>query len=595
MAIIRNGGTITWHGLTHGNGLEFHYRALQDLLWPEMDWHRWREKQLHCFVNYKYIGEMGCAASAKTTSAAANHLADWYCFADCTTVLVSSTDLQSLDLRAWGAIKRLHTEAIDQFPWLPGYLIEGRRVIVLDERDERSEGRDFRNGLCAVPLKRGGAFVGLGPLIGVHNKRIKMLADELQLCPRAFLDSASNLSKCEDFKLTGLGNPNETTNAHGVLCEPASDLGGWESGIDQTPKTKTWRTRYPNGICLQLPGSDSPNMDVPEDQPVPYPYLMTRKQMEEDALIWGRDDWHFTMMNDARMPRGQGSRRVITRQLCEKSGALLDPIWNDTSIIKVGALDAAYRSVGGDRCVFVECRFGRLAYDQGSLPLLTAMAQVTNTPLPGKMIFALADTVIVPISGEIGAESPEDQIAKFCRKECEKRGILPENFMYDAGMRTSLVTAFARLWTPAVTSVDFGGSPTEEEVSAEIRIPANKYYFKFVTELWFSVRMCIESKQFRGLSKEAMWEFCAREWKHRPGTNKIEVETKQEMKEKSTRSPDIADAIVTALYCARKRGFRISRLGTPIVPAEQPEEDWRAKLREASRKAWRSGELEPTS
>ena len=52
--------------------------------------------------------------------------------------------------------------------------------------------------------------------------------------PRAFLDSAANLSKCEDFKLVGLGNPNETTNAHGVLCEPHPDLGGWE-GLAQGP------------------------------------------------------------------------------------------------------------------------------------------------------------------------------------------------------------------------------------------------------------------------------------------------------------------------------------------------------------------------
>src|SRR5262249_36139301 len=126
----------------------------------------------------------------------------------------------------------------------------------------------------AVPCKHGETFIGLGSYVGIHNERVRLLADELHLMARAFLDSTSNLSKCPDFKMVGIGNPNETTNAHGVLCEPAPEIGGWESGIDQANKTNTWQTRFPNGICIQLPGSDSPNMDTPADKPVPYPYLM---------------------------------------------------------------------------------------------------------------------------------------------------------------------------------------------------------------------------------------------------------------------------------------------------------------------------------
>src|SRR5262245_8250174 len=360
MEMIRHGGLITLPSTKQrfGNGLAYHMRRFQELIWPEKIWHRWAILELECYCKYTYIGEMGCAAAGKTDSAGSNVLAEWYCFPDKTTALVASTGFRELDARVWGTIKRYHKLAKRRCPTIPGNLIEGKRTIINDTRDEAAEGRDFRNGLIAVPCKHGETYVGLASYVGIHNERIRLIGDELHLMPRAFLDSTSNLSKCPDFKMVGIGNPNETTNAHGVLCEPSPEMGGWESGIDQNNKTDTWPTRFPRGICIHLPGSDSPNMDTPEDQPVPYPFLMTRQQMEDDAQIWGKEDWHYTMMNEARMPRGQGSRRFITRQMCLKFGAQEEPNWLNNNRTRIACLDAAYRGVGGDRCVFMRMEFG---------------------------------------------------------------------------------------------------------------------------------------------------------------------------------------------------------------------------------------------
>lgn len=569
----------TWAGM----GKFYHYKRFQEICWPEKKWHRWAEEELKAFLDHTYIGEMGCAAAGKSDNAVCSVLTDWYCFPDETTVLVSSTDLASLDLRVWGMIKRYHRLAKERFSWLPGHLIEGRRVIVVDHKSESAEGRDFRNGLIAVPVKKGSAWVGLGPLVGLHNKRVRLVADESNLMPRVFIDSTANLSKCPDFKLVALGNPNETTNAHGFVCEPATELGGWEGGIDQTPKTKTWKTRLPNGICLQLPGSDSPNMDVPEGEDPPFPFLMTRKQMEDDAQIWGVDDWHYTMMNEARMPRGQGSRRVVTRQMCEKFGALIEPQWRDTQRTKIAFLDAAYRGVGGDRCVFGELQFGYES--EADLPSIVVSNVISQKPfsMGGKQIIGLIDTIVIPITAGIAtAEQPEDQIVKFVRNQCEARGIPPENVFIESGMKTSLVTAFSRLWSPLIESVDCGGRASEDQVSAEIKVQCRDYYSKFVTELWYSVRLCIEARQFRGLSKEVMWEFCSREWKNVSG-NRIEVESKVEMKAKTGRSPDLADAVAVGVYGARKRGFVIQRLTSPTEKRTRMGRDWRDEIREKAK------------
>lgn len=577
-------------GETAGNGMFFHFKRLQQLLWPEMAWHRWRELQTECFLKYTYIGEMGCAAAGKSQTSSMNFLADWYIWPDCTTVLVSSTTLDLLDVRAWGMVKALHKSAKSLHDWLPGHLIEGRRVIIQDSRNESLDGRDFKNGVIAVPCKKGNQYTGLSSYAGIHNKRVRLLGDELALMPRAFLDSTSNLSKCEDFKMVGIGNPNETTNAHGALCEPAPELGGWEGGIDQTPKTKTWPTRWPNGVCIQLPGEDSPNMDVGPDEPPPFPYLMTRKQMQDDAQIWGVNDWHFSMMNSARMPHGQGSRRVLTKQACLKFGAFEAATWRDTRITKIAFLDAAYRGVGGDRCVFGEFNFGQEAAPLGdAAKLLTNLiAQETNT-VSNRQVIALVDLTTIPISAEKGADLAEDQIVKYVMEQCERRGIPPENFFFDSGMRTSLVQAFSRLWSPWVGSVDCGARPSETAVSADIKTLCKDYYSKFVTELWYSVRMAVESRQFRGLTEEACTEFCTREWKMVSG-NRIEVETKEDMKLKSGRSPDLADAIAVGLYGARQKGFVIARLVAPETQRRHGR-DWRDDAREKAGQLHRAGNL----
>ncbi len=552
MVMIRAGGTIRGKG----NGLFFHFRRFQELLWPEKQWHRWNILQTECFLQYRIIGEMGPASSGKTNSAATNILADYYVWPDCTTVLVSSTEREMLEMRVWGEIKKYHRMAQDQFPdAIPGNLIESRQRIVTDSKFDAIEGRDFRNGVCGVPCKKGGNYVGLGSYVGIKNKRVRLVADEGHLMPRAYVDAIANLNKNVEFKCLVLGNPKETIDALGAVCEPAAHLGGWDGGIDQTPKTKTWPTRFENGICIQLPGSDCPNMEVPEDVPPPYPFLITRSAIAADIAFYGKDSLQFTMMDEGRMPRGQGLRRVITRQQCLKFGAMEDPVWKDENRVHIGFLDAAYGAIGGDRCVFGELQFGKDVND--------------------RQILALVETMLVPVT-VTNDEIPEHQIVHFVKGQCDLRRISPENFFFDSTGRGSLMSAFARLWSAYVCGVEFGGRPSERIVSSNIRLTCQEYYFNFVSELWYSVALIIQCGQFRGMTEEVMQEGCMREWGI-VGANKIQVEPKDKMKIKTGRSPDLFDALVSGVEGARQRGFVINQ-----VPAKDtaPRDDlWKRDLK----------------
>jgi len=573
----RHGGYIEAKGLRFGNGLLFHFKRVISLLWPQWVWHKWSDLFVALYLEHRTLVVIGASSTGKTACAAICALTDYYLFPECTTILCCSTEKEMLEQRIWGEIKALHRTAKLR-AMVPGHLIEGRMRMVTDSKDEAEEGRDFRNGLLGVALKKGGQFVGLSSFIGVKNKRVRLFCDELHLCNRVVVDSISNLDKNPDFKAVGLGNPKDTTDALGIMGEPAATLGGWDGGLDQEPVTKFWKTRRPEGVCLQYVGTDSPNLDGKLGIP-----LITQEAIDRDIAEYGRDSWQFWMMDQGVMPKGQGNRRVLTRQLCDKFGARNMPIWRSTKRTKIASLDAAYRGVGGDRCILAFSEFGQEAAEDESQKITDAMQsglvyQMADNP-SRRTLFAIVEVLLVPVNPTL-TEPAEDQIASFVRNACEYRGVAPENFFFDAGMRTSLVTAFARLWSTAVNSLDFMGSASQEMVSADIQVRACDYYYNRITEVWYSVRLCVESGQFRGMPETMMNEFCQREWCI-AGKNKIQVEPKDKMKQKVGRSPDEADCGAIALLGAIQKGFIIRKL----KPKDEPEQDesWKHRLTQESR------------
>jgi len=579
----KGGGWKGAHGQC-GNGLEWHFREAIRLAWPEVEFNKWLDLFIHNWLIHRTTVAIGPASSGKTFDAAICNLLDYYCHPYDTTVLICSTTKERLEDRIWGEIKKLHRIAKGKFPWLSGNLIEGRQRIVTSSRYESSEGRDFRNGIIGVPCKKGGDYVGLGDFVGIKNRRIRLCGDELQLLPRVFVDAILNLDKNPDLKVTAMGNPKETTDALGVLGEPEAQLGGWDGGIDQTPVTKVWKIRRPEGICLQFVGSDSPNLNGQMKAP-----LITQAAIDRDVAFYGKDSVWFTMMNQGMMPKGQGARRILTRQMCLKFGALEDPVWKDSNRTKILFLDAAFKGAGGDRCVWGELQFGNSLPDLESQQerILDGLMRRDDAPPRDTQIIAIIETGIVPIRNDID-ELPEHQIVEFMRQKADERNIPPDNMFYDGSMRSSLVSAFSRIWSPACNALDFQGNATDRMVSHDIDLPCNKYYYNFVTELWFSVRLVVEAGQFRGMTEDVMLEGCQREWGI-VGKNQHKVEGKDDMKVKTGRSPDLFDALVCGIEGARRKGFVIRRMTNKRVSRET--QAWKRDLQERAKALWHGKEL----
>lgn len=559
--MIRNGGR--WrapNGRTVGEGLFYHYRALETVLWPEDDHHRWSDLALKSAVENKICVFMGPGDSNKTYSAAKFCLADYWTFPNDTMSMISSTDGRGLELRVWGKIKDLFNRARERFPYLPGQVIESLKAIATDDIEEDDKARVLNRGIIGIPCLSGGKYVGLGKYVGIKQKRVRLFADECQLMGISFLDAVSNLMGNPDFKALFMGNPIDTMDPLGKAAEPEE---GWDTFAEPT-HTTTWKTRFKNGVCVNFVGTDSPNFDYPQDQPVKYDYLISRRKLAEVEAFWGKDSLQWYSQCVGVMKSGLTAHRVITKELCRQHKAFGDVVWKGEQRLVIAALDAAYSGTGGDRCVLGHGEFG--------------------IDIDGVEMLKIFPPVVVPINMKmIVTKIAEDQIADYVKKYLSKNNVSITNLFYDSTGRGTLGSSFARIFgTMTPVPVEFGGSASRRPVRHDLYVMekggqkrlkrCDEHYSKFVTELWFSVRYLIECEQLRGLPEDVCAEGCMREYGLVAG-NRIEVEKKEDTKERMGRSPDLFDWLATLVEGARQRGLKIKRLGIEFNQ-DNPDQQW---------------------
>jgi len=543
-----------------GSSLSFHFENFRKIVWPHLDDHRWHNLCRDEILSHKVCVLMGPGSSGKTHESAWISLTDYWCWPDITCVLVSSTDIRGLKKRVWGEITDLWEIGVEKFPKLSGHLLDSAIALTTDDIEDCEAGqrkiRDMRKGIFGVPCVQGGSFVGLSKFLGIKQKRMRLVADEASMMGQNFLSAFANLNKNEDFRAIVLGNPNDPLDPLGKAAEPKE---GWTDDYMEPTKTTCWNTRFMNGRCVNLVGLDSPNFDYPEDQPTKFKYLISREKIKNTLSFFPKDSLEYYSQCVGVMKVGMLARRVITRDLCEKFGALEDVVFDGAhERTLVAGLDSAY---DGDRCALTVCEMGKT--------------------LDGKVVLRVQPAVIVPVTVKSDL-IPEDQISEFCKTYCEDRGILPQNFGHDSTGRGSLGTSLARVWSAKCHPVEFGGQPTARPVSLDLFVQdeatgakrlkrCDEHFSKWVSEAWYVVRMAIEAGQIRNLPEETMEEGCLREFSIVKG-NRIEIEPKRKMKERIGRSPDLFDSLAICIEIARRKGFQISKMA--VDKKKNPGNSW---------------------
>lgn len=555
-----------------GLGLFHHIRALQKILWPWKQWHKWNEGlMLPELCRGGRLAVFGPASSGKSVEAVWFGLCMYYANPDKTTVLCSSTTNDSLNRRIFGYVKEFHKLAKEIYPDLPGCMIESKNMLVTDGKEV--EGRNFKNGILGVALKKGGQWMGMEEFVGIKNDVIIMLADEVQFCPEGFWNSAANMeANGEHTIVVALGNLPDTFCPLAKAAEPKL---GWDS-LPESDKSRVYETRWYGGRAVQLIGMDSPNLDYPEDKE-PFPKLIGRRFIRQSEHNYGKDTPLYHMFVSGKVPRGTLSRSVFTRSQCLKFHAMEQVVWGHDEIVRGYALDAAYKGVGGDRTCGVPFGFGKDS--------------------KGEWKFALLDSPKVYTGSDTEKLEHEDAIALQCRSECDRYHVEPAHVFFDGTGRSSLTIAFARLWSNAVVPIEFGGAASERPSFTGLRHfdgknagetkSCREVYHKFVTELCFAVAACIVFDQMRGMTEEIVEEGSRRLWNPVAG-GKVEVEPKDDMRLRLGRSCDLADTVCAAVEGARRLGFP---LGTTPPEAVKKSSYWFRAMRNNMDEANRSQEL----
>jgi hypothetical protein len=543
-------------------GVVKHYLAAHKLIWPEDDQHRWFVLGLTRICENKVTVFLGAASTNKTYLFTVHALINFWVFPQTSLGILSTTDIISLERKVWGRLKKMFNRGRERFSWLEGFVLDSKRQITPDDIDDENEvARTLDHGIGTVACVSNGRFVGMGKFQGSKppnspgkNDGIMVhYGDEAAVMESSFLDAYANWMVNDGFKGVMGGNPTDISDP---LCTAAEPRGGWDSFID-TGKTQEWTSRWYDAHVVAFDGRDTPNNDEPKNR---YPYLITQKFIDLMASTHGLDSWQYFQQAIGKPSHGMVSNRVITIGLCEKHHAFESAAWKGTARTKLFSCDPAFG--GGDRCVGGECEFGE--------------------DKDGNIIFAVGTPEIIPIRLNCGIE-PEDQIAEFIFNQHKRLNIPPENFFYDSFGRGTLGNSFAKKFgSTCPIPVDSGAPTTErpvrfdlfiDEKNGERRLKTCKeHYSKFVTEMWFSTREAIESNQVRNLSMPVAQEGQLRLFRIVAG-NKVEVESKDDMKERVKKSPDLYDYFAIALEGARRLGFRIERIGRE-VQSSKPDEDY---------------------
>lgn len=560
--MIRKGGRWVHNGVTYGEGLLHHYLEARKWAWPSRYRHRWTDLIYSEILKNQITIFMGAASTQKTGHISEWCLLDYWAFPNNTFVLVSTVTVDKLETNIFGELKMLFQDARDRFPGeLAGNLLDYKHAIttdcIKDSDFDESRARDMRKGIMGRACYQGHQHVGLGIFAGIKQERFRFVGDELQAMAPTFMDAWPHMFSNPDVKIIGSGNPNHDPDDQ--LGQAAEPIGGWSS-MPEPNKTSTWPTRKLGAVCVNLVGTDSPNFDNPKDI---YPRLIGRKFIERLIHDHGENSPEYYRLAKGVMKLGMAVNRVITSQLCREHEAHDKAFWSGKERIKVHALDPAYG--GRDRCVSRSGEFGE--------------------GIDGKMILRLDPPKVLQLNLQ-DARSPEDQIAAQVKSELELKGIDPRNSGYDSVGKGTVGFAFSRVFgSNCPIPVDSGMKCTsrpvreglfvyDEELGHERLKRCDEHYSKFVTEMWFSVRYCIEASQLRELDDATMREGCWREYYSVAG-NKIEVEPKDDMRERKGKSPDLFDCLAVLVEMARRRGFKIDRLSSGEV--EEDPDEWFVK------------------
>ena len=481
-----------------GLGAFKHFKNAANLLWPNLIWNPWLDKQIESLCENQWVCWAGCGASGKTYSASLYSMVYFLADPAQTSVILTSTTAKMIRKRGWPVIKELYRTCKGGYP---AHMVDSKTTLQAVRGDDK-------HAIFSIPVLDGSTSKAVANIQGIRSPRTMVIVDEATDTPEAAFEACSNLQKgTKEFKFLAIGNPHSKFDQHGRFATPKN---GWSS---ISIEDQEWETE--RGVCVRFDGMKSPNMLAGKSK---YEFLINEDQIKQAQKYDGEDSpkfWKYT--RGMWSPEGV-CKTVLSESLIEKY-RVMHPATFIRESNMIAGLDPAF--AGGDRCVIQLARYGD--FDNGKMGIQLERNEVI----------------------ELDANSSEPvhfQIANRTRQICEENNIHPSKLAIDAtGEGGGLCDILAKTWSSEIQRVEFGGKASDRPVSPEDHRPSCDVYANKVTELWFSVRQWAINEQLRNMQHDAAIEFCGRMFDDEKRMTIIE--RKVDMKSRTGKSPDLADAV----------------------------------------------------
>lgn len=520
--------TALLYGFRHhesNKAKEYYFWRLCDELWnhdelPEkmMVKHPWATEMIKAVIANRYVSIGGAASSGKSHTMAAWGILNWLAAPRDTLVLLTSTTLREARKRIWGSVISL-LSVIEGAPLKVRDSIGN--VAYINEQGNLIE----RAGLSLIAAERSKTREAVGKFIGIKQKRVILIGDELAELSEAILQAGlSNLSKNPYFQLIGMSNPSSRFDAFGIWSEPKH---GWDS-VD-TNIDDRWKTKW-GGQYVRFDGERSPNIIAGEDV---FPWLPTQTKLDEDKALLGPESRGYMRMVRAIFFDSDETEGIYSEAELTRTGSMSDTEWQGKPT-PIAGLDPAFTN-GGDRTI-----------------LYTGFVGYNHT---GQFCVALGEPHHLNDDATNKAVPRTYQIVRQVKELCKKKGILPENVAVDAtGAGAPFCDVLAGEWSDQILRVSFGGKASDRRVSANSKMTGQELYVNRVSELWFVGKELIRTKQLFGIKNDLAQEITSRNYDMIKGsTLRMKIESKPEFKSRFGRSPDLADAAFLCLDLARQK------------------------------------------
>jgi hypothetical protein len=531
-----------------GLGKSEHFWNVVAMLWPATSRkpffrNPWGERMIDEWCNYNFSSVSGCASSSKTDTAAVWGIVNWLAAPLDTKVLCTSTTLRESRKRIWGSIED-YWNALPDGIRVVGKLASSFGLIRLS--DAMGVRGSEKCGIELIPGEKKREKEATGKIIGIKNKRVILIADELpELSPAIMQAAISNLTANPYCQAIGLGNPASYYDAHGIFATPKA---GWKS---ISPEDFEWETIY--GHAIRFDATLSPNVLNNDDSL--YPWLPTVRRLEEAKKNMGEDSFGFWRQWRGYFPPEGGEQTVFSETDIIFFGSERRDVEWATPPVPVAGTDPGFTNEG-DRTVTYFGLFGEEMHTGLSVLLLTGY-EILKDDMTEKTV-------------------PRNfQIARAFKKESVGRGVTPRHAGVDVSGSPAFGDIVAREWSPDVFRSQFGGKSTMSRVG-EDRAMAKDRYANRVTELWFEARNYMEFGQVRGIEPDLARELTARRYTTGATAGSLDatvaIEPKKKMKGRTGASPDIADAFLVLFdLCRTRLGFRAQAGGKS---GKQKNENW---------------------